>query len=188
MHKIAAKFLGLAGGACAIALAPGIAHAEPFSGEYLGVQAGAVILEKDRTRLTGASSDTSTEPTASLVFGYRTPITERSPIVLGIEGELGAVSDKINARFGVSGIAGYRIGDSALAYGRVGYASMSDLDPGSGSDEALSLGGGIEFSLTDRLNLRADYRYEDFGTVIRRIDNIASVKSHGITAGLLYTF
>ena len=82
----------------------------------------------------------------------------------------------------------YRIGDSALAYGRVGYTSMSDLDPGSGSDQALSLGGGVEFKLTGRLNLRADYRYEDFGTVIRKIDNIAQVKAHEVSAGLLYTF
>lgn len=188
MHKLNTIHRSLLAGALAFAVMPGVAQAEPFSGEYLGVQAGAVILEKDRTRFAGPSSESTTEPTASLIFGYRTPITERSPIVLGIEGELGGVSDKINARFGVSGIAGYRIGDSALAYGRVGYTSLSNLDPGSGSDEALSLGGGLEFNLSDRLNLRADYRYEDYGTVIAAIDNILKVKAHQVSAGLLYTF
>jgi opacity protein-like surface antigen len=188
MHQTFARTLALAATSLAFASVPAIARAEPFDGEYLGLQAGGVILEKDLIRLTGPSSDSTTEPAASLIFGYRTPITERSPLVLGIEGELGAVSDKINARFSVSGIAGYRIGESALAYGRVGYASMSNIARGSGSDEAVSFGGGVEFSLAERLNLRADYRYEDYGRVIAQIDNIVDAKAHAFTAGLLYSF
>jgi opacity protein-like surface antigen len=180
--------LGLASAALVLAALPQVASAEPFSGEYLGLQAGVVMLDLDRITLAGPVNDSATEPTGSLIFGYRTPISERSPIVLGIEGELGAVSEDINARFGVSGIAGFKIGKSALAYGRVGYVSLSDLDPQSNSDEALSLGGGVEFNLTDRLNLRADYRYEDFGTVVRQIDNIVDVKAHEVTAGLIYNF
>ncbi len=188
MYKFVAKTLSLAASTCALVLAPGIAHAEPFSGEYIGVQAGVVLLDEKLTRLTGPSTSSSTEPTASLIFGYRTPISERSPIVLGIEGDLGAISDKINARFAVSGIAGYRIGDAALAYGRVGYTSVSDIAPDSGSDSALSFGGGVEFNLSGRLNLRADYRYDDFGKVVNLVDNIRDVKAHEVTAGLLYTF
>ncbi len=188
MNSFAAKIFGLTASACALALAPGVAHAEPFSGEYIGVQAGVVVLDEKLSRLSGPSTDSSTEPTASLVFGYRTPISDRSPIVLGIEGDLGAISDNINARFAVSGIAGYRIGDSALAYGRLGYAAVNDIAPNSGTDGALSFGGGVEFNLTGKLNLRADYRYEDFGKVVNFVDNVREVKAHEVTAGLLYTF
>ena len=87
-------------------LTPDVASAEAFNGEYGGIQAGVVVLEEDLVTIAGPSSASSTEPTASIVFGYRTPISRNSPIVVGIEGDLGAVSDNFDARFAVSGIAG----------------------------------------------------------------------------------
>ncbi|MCB2062525.1 MAG: porin family protein [Novosphingobium sp.] len=188
MYKSYAATLTLA--CAAIAFTSGVANAEPFSGEYGGVQAGVVIFDEDRITIAGPSSGSSTEPTASLILGYRTPISGNSPIVVGIEGDLGAVTDSIDARFAVSGIAGYRIGESALAYGRVGYTSISGLPDtnGTGAQQALTLGGGIEFALSDRLNLRADYRHEDFGTLVNFTDNVIDLKAHEITAGLIYEF
>lgn len=182
------KCVALVWAGAALVMLPGVASAEPFDGPYAGVEAGVGILKTKGSTLAGPFKDSSSSAIAGAVLGYRMPLGEDSPIVLGAEGNVGIYEDGSNSRYGISGIGGVRIADSGLLYGRVGYGWLDGIQTGSGKGiDGLVLGGGAEFKISGNLSARADYKYLDYGGVSFP-DNTRNFKGHEMTAGLLFNF
>ncbi len=180
--------LALACAGTALVATPGFASAEPFNGPYAGVEAGVGVLKTKGSTIAGPFKDSDTSAIAGVVLGYRLPLGADSPIVVGAEGNLGIYEDGSNARYGVSGIGGVRIGDGGLAYLRAGYGWLEGIQTGAGKGiDGLVLGGGGEIRLTDAISARADYKYLDYGGV-NFPDNTIDFKGHEITASLLFNF
>lgn len=167
---------------------PGIAHAEDFNGPYIGAEAGIGILDTEGSTIAGPFENTDTSAVVGAVLGYRTPLGTDSRVIVGIEGNLGLYTDGSDARYGVSGIGGYRIGDNGLAYLRAGYGWRDGVQTGAGKGiDGLVLGGGYEFGLTKNVSLRLDYKYLDYGDV-NFPDNTVDFSGHEVTGGVLFNF
>jgi outer membrane immunogenic protein len=178
----------LAIGGSALALVPAQAHAEAFDGPYAGVEAGVGILKSKGATIAGPFSNSASSAVLSAVVGYRMPLGENSPIVVGAEGNVGIYSKGSNARYGVSGIGGVRVSDSGLLYLRAGYGWLDGIQTGLGKGiDGLVLGGGGEVKLTEKLTARADYKYLDYGGV-NVPDNIVSFKGHEVVGSVLLNF
>lgn len=178
----------LLGTALALALVPGMASAEPFSGPYAGVEAGLGKLKTEGSTLIGPFKRTDETAVVSAVAGYRMPLGEELPVVLGVEGNAGIHTNGGDARYGIAGTAGVKIGDAALLYGKVGYAWLDGVQTGAGEGiDGLLLGGGAELALTDSISARAEYRYIDYGGV-NFPDNTLDFKGHEVMAGVLFNF
>ena len=176
------------GASLILALTPGLAQAQDFSGPYVGAQAGIGILDTKGSTIAGPFDDTSTSAVASAVLGYRTPLGEDGPLVLGIEGDVGIYSKGSDARYGVSGLVGFRVGDNGMAYARGGYAWRDGIRTGVGKGiDGPVYGGGFEFGLSEQLSFRIDYKYLDYDDV-NVPDNIANFSGHEVTGGVLLTF
>ena len=174
--------------ALALGTLPTVASAESFNGPYAGLEAGIGIVKVEGSTIAGPFKDTDTSAIAGVVAGYRMPLGENSPIMLGVEGNLGVYADGGDARYGVSGIGGVRIGDKALAYLRAGYGWLEGQPNGStGKLDGLVLGGGAEVQLSDAISARADYKYLDLGGV-NFPDNTLSFEGHEIAASLIFNF
>lgn len=172
----------------ALALAPGLASAEPFDGPYVGVQAGLGILKTKGDIFTGPFKKTDNSAVVSAVAGYRMPLGESSPVVLGVEGDAGIYTNGSDARYGISGIGGVRVAERGLLYARVGYGWLDGVPTGAGTGiDGLVVGGGAEVALTDSISARADYKYLDYGGV-NFPDNTLDFKGHEITASVLFNF
>ncbi len=176
--------------ATAIGVMPQAALAEPFEGEYLGLQAGVAITRVRGDALAGPIEDTAHKPVVIALGGFRGPLWSGSPLVLGVEGDIGFLIDEFDSRYSISGIAGYNLDDRALVYGRVGFSSLSDADPNSNSNvEGLMLGGGAELNVMRRINLRVEYRNIDYGTsAADPFGNTLNVRGHEVTGGLIFDF
>jgi outer membrane immunogenic protein len=176
--------------ACAagFALAPAAAQAEVFDGPYAGVEAGLGILKAKGTTFAGPVSSKDESGVVSAVLGYRLPLGESSPVVVGAEGNVGLYTNGGDAHYGISGIGGFRIGESALIYLRAGYGWLDGVETGDGKGlDGLVLGGGAEMKLTDSLSARADYRHIDYGG-FDYVDNSFDFKGDEIVASLLFNF
>lgn len=122
------------------------------------------------------------------VLGYRSPFGANGRFVLGIEGDLGFYSNGSNERYGLYGIGGYRVGEKGLAYLRFGYGWLEGIQTGIGTGvDGLVFGGGYEFGLRERMNLRVDYRYLDYGGV-NIPDNTLDFDGQEITVAVLFDF
>lgn len=168
-----------------LAMAPGIASAEPFNGPYAGAEAGMGIMKSKGTTLAGPLSKSDDSAMIGGVAGYRMPLGKDEPLVLGAEGGAAIDTQHGDARYMVSGIGGVKFSNQAMVYGRVGYAWNEGLPKG--ADHGLVLGAGAEVALTDTLGVRAEYRNIDYGK-INFPDNVADYKGHEIMAGLMYNF
>jgi len=176
--------------ATAIGALPQAANAEPFKGEYLGVQGGVAITRVRGDTLTGTLDDTAHKPVVIALGGYRGTLWSDSQIILGIEGDIGFLIDEFDSRYSISGIAGYNIDDRALIYGRVGFASLSDADPNLNENvEGLMLGGGAEMNVFSRINFRIDYRNIDYGaSAPDLVGNTLNLRGHEVTGGVIFDF
>ncbi|MBV1917209.1 MAG: outer membrane beta-barrel protein [Sphingomonadaceae bacterium] len=188
MIAIKSLKLALACGCGALVMLPELAAAESFNGPYAGIEAGLGILKTEGSILTGPFKETDNSAVTSAVIGYRMPLGKNAPVVLGAEGSAGIYTNGGDARYGVSGIGGVRLGDKALIYGRVGYAWLDGIQTGAGKGvDGLVLGGGVELALTKRISARADYKHIDYGGV-NFPDNTLDFKGHEITGSLLFNF
>ena len=89
---------------------------------------------------------------------------------------------------GENHIGGYRVGDEGLTYLRLGCAWLAGVQANFGEGvDGLAFGGGYEFALRARMNLRLDYRCLDYGGV-NFIDNTIDLVGHEITAAILFNF
>ncbi len=188
MSNRATRKLTLVGAACAATMAPGVANAEPFDGPYIGVEAGLGKLKSEGSLLTGPFKQTDDSAVISAVAGYRLPLGDDLPVVLGAEGSAGLYTNGSDARYGVAGLGGMKIGDTALLYGKVGYAWLDGVLTGAGKGiDGLMLGGGAELALTDTISARAEYRRIDYGGV-NFPDNTIDWTGHEFVAAVLSNF
>ncbi len=186
VHKLVWSFLAIGGSA--LSFLPVQAQAEAFDGPYVGVEAGVGVLKSKGSTIVGPFSNSASSAVLSAVVGYRMPLGENSPIVVGAEGNAGIYSKGSNARYGISGIGGVRVSDSGLIYLRAGYGWLDGIQTGVGKGiDRLVLGGGGEVKLTDKLTARADYKYLDYGGV-NIPDNIVSFKGHEVVGSVLLNF
>ena len=166
----------------------GGAFAQEFEGAYVGVEGGIGITKTDGSTFAGPISESDNSGLIGGVLGYRAPVGADGGFVLSVEGTMGFYSNGSNERYGVYGIGGYRVGDRGLAYMRVGYGWLGGVQTGVGDGiDGLVYGGGYEFGLRERMNLRLDYRYLDYGGV-NIPDNTLDFKGHEITAAVLFNF
>jgi outer membrane immunogenic protein len=178
----------IAGLALALAAAPQVASAEAFNGPYAGVEAGLGKIKAEGSILTGPVEITDDSASVGVVAGYRMPISAELPVVLGIEGNAGLYTEGGDARYGIAGIGGLKIGESALLYGRLGYAWHDGVETGAGRGlDGLLFGGGAEVALTNRISARAEYRQIDYNE-IRFPDNSLDFTGHEFMVGVLFNF
>ena len=167
---------------------PGMALAQDYSGLYGGIEGGIGVIKTDGAILSGPVDEVDNTGLIGGVFGFRSPITPNGRIVLGIEGTVDFLTSDSDWRYGGYGIAGYRVGETGLAYLRVGYGKLDGVNTGvDNSLDGLVFGGGYEFGIRDRMSMRLDYRYLNYGGVDIP-DNVLDFDGHEITAGLLVNF
>jgi len=183
IQKISRPLFGALVAGAALTFA-GSASAEPFSGPYAGIGAGIGILESEGSTIAGPFDRTQSDAVVTGIAGYRMPLGE-GPVVLGVEGDAGINVDTGDGRYGLSGIAGVKLGEASLVYGRAGYGWRDGMPGDTG--KGLVLGGGFETRLTEALNLRVDYRHHDLGSIALP-DNTADYAAHEVTGGLILAF
>lgn len=166
------------------ALAPGAAGAEAFDGPYAGIGAGLGILESEGSTIAGPFDRSDKDAVVTGLAGFRKPVGA-SGLVVGVEGDAGVNVDNGDGRYGVSGIAGFRLGGNSLLFGRAGYGWRDGLPRDTG--KGLVLGAGFETLLADRVNLRLDYRHQDLGG-LDFPDNTVDFAGHEVTAGVVFGF
>ena len=177
-----------AGLALGLAAAPQVASAEAFSGPYAGIEAGLGQIKVEGSILTGPIKAKDDSAAVGLVAGYRLPVGADLPVVVGIEGNAGLYTEGGDARYGVAGIGGMKIGESALLYGKVGYAWHDGIRTGAGKGlDGLLFGGGAEVALTQRISARAEYRQIDYDK-ISCPDNTLDFTGHEFMACVLFNF
>ena len=86
---------------------------------------------------------------------------------------------------------------AGVAFGRYevipDYASTPPL-PGEKTHVGWTIGAGVEYTFTEKLTSRVDYRYSDFGSVTYAIpgfpdnDTHVELKNHDIRLGIAYKF
>lgn len=169
--------------ACLAAALPAAANAQSFDGPYAGIEAGVDIVNAEGATIVGPFETTDTDAVIGGLLGVRTELD--GGLVIGVEGNLNLVTRNGDLGYGVAGLAGLRLGEAALVYGKAGYGGRSDMRDGLG--DGLLLGGGIETRLSERVNGRLGYTYQDLGE-IDIPDDIISLESHKIAASLIVGF
>ncbi len=161
-------------------VAPMAAQApEEFSwtGFHLGVNAGGVKMHTPEKSFKGVKYPMAA--IGGIQGGYDHQFGQ---FVLGLEGDAnfssgpvikeGAFKSSVNQMFTVRGRAGYAV-DRALIYATGGYANMSlklnkaakagltadELKAAKESRSGWTVGGGLEYALTDNLSARGEYLY-----------------------------
>ena len=190
----------------------GFASGKSLSGGYFLLAPGSdVVGDLDPAGFTGG-----------IHAGYN--FQRDTPVVIGIEGDIeyahirgssdlslngvpvpsNEMSSEMNWRGSVRARAGYAIDrflpfvTAGIAFGRYdvtpSYALTGPL-PDSSVHVGPTLGLGIEYALTDRLNTRIEYRYTDFGNASYQIpgfggffESRTELKTHDIKLGLSYKF
>ncbi len=183
--------------------------AEPFSGPYIGAEAG---WQQDKLR----SSVTS--PAGVLLedanatgngFSYGGQIGydfKVSPIfVLGAEVQATGDSNKIRTgnvtadagrTFNMTARGGFLVADKTLVYGKGGWTNSriswdDGIDSVSSNRDGWLAGFGVEHMLTDNLSARAEYRYSEYNrlrTDVSGDDLSAKFRRNAVAVGVNYRF
>lgn len=143
------------------------AFASDFAGPRVEVTAGADDVKN--------GVDT-TDITYGAALGYD---LQFGKVVAGVDATAANVFDK--ADLGVGARLGYVLNENVLAFGRVGYTNLERpaFRGRTFELEGLTLGGGLEVNLTDRVYTKAEYRYTDFDAGLGR---------HGALVGVGFRF
>jgi len=184
--------------ALALAAGPVAAHAQSFTGPFVGVQGGweENNLRNPATAIgTTPLTQSSDTGTLGVFMGYDKEVYPR--IVVGAQAE---VNFPISSRFGnglaavspkrsvdLSLRAGYLVTPKTLVYARGGYTNAlvgANFGAFHGSDDrdGWLLGGGVERKLSQTVSARVEYRYSDFSEGNGKFDR------HQILAGVAYHF
>jgi outer membrane immunogenic protein len=81
-------------------------------------------------------------------------------LTLGVDAEISDAFEG-NRDFGVGARAGFALTPGAQVFGRVGYSHV-DLNDNSAELNGLTVGGGLQFRITDHTYASTEYRYTDF--------------------------
>lgn len=169
----------------ALILTPVLAHAEVFNGPYVGAEVGY-----EDTR--GALDDGIAY---GIIAGYNAKMGEQ--LVVGVEGKAAlstadrnlTADSEIEAgrSLGIAGRVGYLASPNMMFFGKVGYENVRtriefDPDPSDLSDkfnnDAVVLGGGLEYGLNPSSSVRVGYDYTDGEDGYRRHQVKAGVAIH----------
>lgn len=184
--SIFGRMLPLAGLGLMLVALP--ARAQDYDGFYGVAEGGIGIVKSKGDTIAGPFSSSSDSGVFGGALGYRTQLAGDSRIVLGAEGVMGIYTNGADARYGVYGIGGFQTGAAGLLYGRVGFTWLDDFRTGVGRGiNGLTIGGGYEYPIQDRMSVRLDYRYTDFDD-INVPDNRVNFTGHEITAGFVLNF
>ncbi|WP_310619004.1 outer membrane protein [Flexibacterium corallicola] len=187
-----------------------VAYEEPvtvqgydWNGAYAGASAGWGFLGADGKSGASGALDTDTDGVNLGVFGGYNFMASPN-ILLGTEADISfndydkSVSGtelKSDWNGSLRGRAGY-VMDRTLVYGTGGLA-LADFEAKSSSDKddtiavGYVVGAGVEQALTDRVNARIEYNYQDFGTEKFDLDGETqkvSLDDHLVRAGVSVNF
>ncbi|KPF46566.1 hypothetical protein IP76_04970 [Rhizobium sp. AAP43] len=144
------------------------APAFTWAGGYAGIHTGYGWGNGD---VDGVGSESFDGARFGGFAGYNWQLS--SGFLVGLEGDLNYDWNEENlagsdVSTGLSGSARGRVGyamDRALLFAAGGYTGTQI--EGNGDDDTLhgwTVGGGVDYALTDRMFTRVEYRYNDFGT------------------------
>ncbi|TPP06531.1 outer membrane protein [Rhizobium glycinendophyticum] len=165
-----------------------------WAGGYVGLHAGYGWGEGDAAA-GGASGTIDFDGGRFGGFaGYNVDLG--SSVIVGIEGDLGYDWNEredgtetfgSNIHGAVRGRVGYAV-DRALVYAAGGWAAtqFSYDDTGVSIDETMNgwtVGAGVDYAINDRIFVRAEYRYNDYGNADVGAVNI-DFTQHVVQAGL----
>lgn len=163
-------FTRLTATAAMLAVLPAAANAQDsaFEGPRVGAIVG--IDETDAAPGLGARS--------GLLYGVQLGYDrDFGGFVLGAEADIAASDARTetptftsNADRYVSAAvrAGFKLADPLLVYARSGVANARiSTSLGRFDQTGFTVGGGAEYAVTDRLYLRGEYRYSDYGSTLR---------------------
>lgn len=160
------------------------ANDDMFNGAFGSLQVGASIVKYDGSTFAGPIDESDLSLLAGGTLGYRTTFGADSPLVIGVEADLNYYAADSDLRYGISGLAGFKVSERSLAYLRVGYGKLNngveDLD-------GMVLGGGFEFKLTSDTNLRLDYKKLNYKDVDFP-DNSIRYDGHEVSMGMVFSF
>lgn len=160
------------------------ANDDLFNGSFGSLHAGFGVIKYEGSIFSGPIKESDLSFLAGGALGYRTTVGTDSPLVIGVEADLNYYSAGSDLRYGISGLAGFKVSENSLAYLRVGYGKLArdgeDLD-------GMVLGGGFEFKLTNDTNMRLDYKKLNYKDV-DFIDNSIRYDGHEISAGMVFSF
>jgi opacity protein-like surface antigen len=132
------------------------AMAEDFTGVRVEVTAGTDL---DNAKIRNLANDV----TYGAAVGLDTTFMSDN-VIVGVEATVDNAFDYRD--YGVSARLGYKVADSALVYGKVGYADFRGL-------EGVRLGGGVEVALGSGFYTKAEYRYADLERNVGRHQALA---------------
>lgn len=145
------------------------APAFTWAGGYAGVHTGYGWGDGE---LVGTGSESFDGARFGGFAGYNWQMS--SGFLVGLEGDLNYDWNEENlagadVKTGFSGSARARVGyamDRALLFAAGGYTGTQIEADGVGDDtmHGWTVGGGVDYALTDRMFTRVEYRYNDFGT------------------------
>lgn len=165
------------------------AHAEVFNGLYLGAEAG---YDTHNINLDGTSVHINNK--SDLAYGLITGIDLKvlPSFVIGVEGDMSLSGNDFNfsdgvtifdskakRTLGISGRAGFLMGDRFLVYGRAGYANarfrFSDgLTTTRHNFDGFKYGGGLEIGLLPNLAIRGEYTHTNYNNGTAPISSTAA--------------
>ena len=166
------KKLILAAIAAATVMVATPALASDFTGLHVEARVGADKIKVD-TGAKVAGVLTASGVSYGIGVGYDTQVLPR--VVVGVDAAFdGSTADGSFKGLNVHGKnsleltarAGFKVGDSVLAYGRVGYVRrVTNLKFAnvSSTDSGFLYGGGAELAVTDHVFVNAEYRTTNFG-------------------------
>ena len=137
--------------ALVMAAAAAFAAAPAMAGDFTGVRAEVTAGIDDVT----AGVD-PTKVTYGAAAGLDAELYKN--VIVGVEANVDNVFDRRN--IGASARLGYVVADTALVYGKVGYANWKQTT--TRELEGLRLGAGVEANLYGPVYGKVEYRYTDF--------------------------
>lgn len=192
------KFAAIAS-ASLLALVATPAMAEPFSGPYVGLEAGLDSYEVQAGDVLAAGDEydgLSGNGVAGAIYaGYDLPVS--SSTFVGIEAKAALSAAEITAdtgteafsasakeTFGATARLGTMLNDSTGLYARAGWENTrfkiaADGVSESDRDDALVLGAGLETRFGAATSFRVEYTYADYSDFI---------KNSAVRAGVSYRF
>lgn len=177
-----------------------------WEGAYVGAQIGAGFLASEIKSGTSKRTLSDGGVAGGVYAGYNWQV---SRFILGLEadvnlnnnkktgtvGALGSVTTKTSWSAGIKGRVGLPI-DRFMPYLSVGVAASDYHITANGQKKksnvaSLTLGGGLEYAVTDRINLRADYTIRGLDNKTRSYAGTpvkSTAASQQIMIGLSYKF